>query len=739
MRICLVSRELYPYAGGGIAPIVAAAARQLSEVAEVVVVTSADHRDEWRRLRTAEDPRVLPDEITHLFVEEPSEGHGDFYHYMHAYSARVHDVLREHYGSNGPDVLEFCDYLAEGFVTIQAARTQAAWLRNTLVCVRTHTTSELCAVLDGHLGVDFEVDALLDAERYCLRHADRVLWSGGDVLETYRRYYGADQIAPDVEIPDAYLDESDGGAAVGGGVAPGQPVRFLYLGRMERRKGIHDLVRALLDTGRDDWRLTLLGGDTDTGPLSTSMRGQLELTAAGDERIAFAGVVPRAEVGQLIDSHDVVVVPSRWECWPNVGREALQRNRPLLATPVGGLTAMCVPGRSGWLADDTGRAALRRAVVRLLDDKQQVTDLVLASGPRERFAELCDADTLRANYTALAALARPRTGATRERTPLVSVVVPYFKLEKHIEETLDSVGAQTYGAIETIVVNDGSLREVDLEVLGRVAQRPGVRVVTQANAGLGAARNFGISQAVGEYVLPLDADDTIDTTFVARLVEVLECTPTLAYAGTWVQYMDEDGVWAEGDLIGYMPYGNWSTLLDRGNVSGVCTVLIRRSVFDAGARYDDELTSYEDWLFMRRLQAAGQTGDIVPEKLFHYRVRPRSMMRETGRPLLARLEGELRARYVEHGMAWTRQRKPAVAGEPPVPEVAVASGHEPSGDEALEVANAQLAAQGDAHRGAAAGNRLRAETAQIVALQQRVEDLESALNAARVAIPEARA
>ncbi|WP_320670275.1 glycosyltransferase [Patulibacter defluvii] len=715
MRICLVSRELYPFVGGGIAPIVAATARQLADVAEVVVVTSADHEAEYRRLRAAGDPRVLPDTVRMLFVEEPAETHGAFYNHMHAYSARVHAVLRAHYGGRGPDVLEFPDYLGEGFVTIQARHTRAAWLAETLVCVRLHTTAELCAVLDGHLADDFPSVSLLDAERYCLRHADRLLWSGGDVLAAYQRYYGPEALAPAIELPDGFLDEVAVEPGRSGGPLPDGPVRFLYLGRAERRKGIHDFLRGMLDSGREDWTLTIVGGDTDTGPLETSLGEQLRLTAADDPRVRFGEPVPRAEVGRFIQQHDVLVVPSRWECWPNVAREALQHNRPVLGSPVGGLTAMAIPGRSGWQAEATGRDALREAAERLLDDRDQITELIAAGGPRAVFDELTDPDALRRRYLELEG-ERDRRGPLGPvdvlaggEPPLVSVVVPYFRLERYVAATLDSVAAQTYPRIETIVVNDGSLRDADLEAMAEAAAREGVVVVTQANSGLGAARNFGISQAAGRYVLPLDADDVLEPTFVARMVEILESDPKLAYVGGWSQFTDDAGDDIGDDLGGYMPYGNWSRLIERNNVGGVCSCLFRREIFASGLDYDDELTSYEDWLLFQEMADRGWWGAIVPERLFRYRIRERSMIREIGAPLLERLLGELRARREERRMRWTAglgAARPARTAQPvpdtePDPEAAL---------RALRAANAQLAQPG-ASRSAAAGHRLHAASA----------------------------
>ena len=68
--------------------------------------------------------------------------------------------------------------------------------------------------------------------------------------------------------------------------------------------------------------------------------------------------MPRSDVGDYIRDSHVVVVPSLWECWPNTAREALMHNRPVLATPVGGLCEMVEPNRSGWLARDCSPDAI---------------------------------------------------------------------------------------------------------------------------------------------------------------------------------------------------------------------------------------------------------------------------------------------------------------------------------------------------------------------------------------------
>lgn len=650
MRVAFVSRELHPYIGGGIAPIVAAAARQLSEHAEVTVFTTVRSRRTDAHLRAEQDQRLLPDDVQIVWVPEQDTPVGDAaFSHMHAYSANVFHALKQHYGADPPDLVEFCDYLAEGFVTVQAVHTCDPWLERTTVAVRTHTTSWVAQVLDGHVAQDAASRASYDMEGYALQHADVVLWPGGDVHATYERIYGRERLAPAVELPDAFLVEG----ITETGLAPlpeDDVLRVLFLGRSERRKGIANLVRAVRSLERRDVHLTVLGGDTDTGPLRGSLRGQLELMAEGDDRITFLDAVPRHEVGKVIEQHHVVAIPSLWECWPNVGREALMHNRPVLATAVGGLRAMAVPGTSGFLAQDTSPEGLRRALLALLEDVSQVRALVQAGGPRKVFEELTDLRVFTEGYASVA-----RSGPRRAsrpagvRPPLVSVVIPYFKLEAHVTQTVESVLAQTHPAVEVVLVNDGCFRPEDA-VLDELVERHGVRVVSTPNSGLSTARNHGIAAARGRYVLPLDADDLLHPEALARFTDALERRPELAYVTSWVEYMREDGRPVPRHP-GYRPLGNWSRLLARTNVAGSATALFRRSLFDDFG-YHPDLTSYEDWYLYQELDAEGLHGAVVPDYLIRYRVRADSMTRSTAMVNRDVLMGEMAAHLEERKITW---------------------------------------------------------------------------------------
>ena len=649
-KIVFVSREVHPITLGGIGTHVHAAASALAEVADVTVITHSWNEPTYHDLVREQHPE-LPAGVKFEFVENVQpEDVGSFYSMMHLYSARVFDRLCALYGDDGgPDLIEFADYLGEGLVTAQARRALDARLRNTRMCVRIHTTDEIAHVLNGHSDEYLATKARYDGERHALANADRVIWPGGDVLETYRRYYGPGALAETVRLPAAAGSIVSDADSLPTPPAAG-PLKLLYVGRLERRKGVQHLIRAVTSLNRDDWSLTLVGGDSDTAPLGTSMRDQLELTAAGDPRIEFRDPRPRAELAELYASHHIVLCPSLWECWPNVALEALEAGRPVIGSRTGGLVEMLADPDAGWLAPSRDPNGLREVIAARLDERERVEELIASGGPRRVFEKLADQDALRRGYLELAETEpEKRVPPKRKATPLVSVIVPYFRLHEFVEETLESVFAQDYPRLEVILVNDGSLWPED-RLLGDLATRYPIRVLTKANTGLGGARNAGIKQSRGRYVFPLDADNMVRPEFVSRCVDILESEPDVPYVASWSLYIDENGDHFDWD--GYRPIGNSASVVMKENVAGDAAAVIRRRVFELGYWYSTDLTSYEDWQLYRELHAAGMYGRVIPEALLLYRVRRDSMLREVGVPRRDWLLGEMNAHLIERQVEW---------------------------------------------------------------------------------------
>ena len=102
--------------------------------------------------------------------------------------------------------------------------------------------------------------------------------------------------------------------------------------------------------------------------------------------------------------------------------------------------------------------------------------------------------------------------------PKVSVIIPIYNVEAYLRECLDSVLNQTLGDIEIICIDDGST-DCSAKILEEFAKDDRrIRVITQSNAGAGAARNTGLAIAQGQWFSFLDADDVFDSKMLSDMV-----------------------------------------------------------------------------------------------------------------------------------------------------------------------------------------------------------------------------
>jgi glycosyltransferase involved in cell wall biosynthesis len=200
------------------------------------------------------------------------------------------------------------------------------------------------------------------------------------------------------------------------------------------------------------------------------------------------------------------------------------------------------------------------------------------------------------------------------------VVIPCHDQGRYVGEALASVQAQTHPAIEVVVVDDGSTDETP-EVLRQVRD-PRLRVLTQGNRGLPAARNAGIALARGDYFLPLDADDRIEPTMIEACLRVLEARPRLGFAFTHLRlFGEEQGVYKQP------PYNFYRQLLSNG--VSVCALVRKQAWVEAGGYNEAMILGAADWDFWIACGERGWHGALVPEPLFCYRVRQGSMYSRT--------------------------------------------------------------------------------------------------------------
>lgn len=113
---------------------------------------------------------------------------------------------------------------------------------------------------------------------------------------------------------------------------------------------------------------------------------------------------------------------------------------------------------------------------------------------------------------------------TANRNPLVSVIIPVYKVEGQLDRCVASIVNQTYRNLEIILVDDGSPDGCPAICDDWSERDQRIAVIHQANAGLSSARNAGLDAMHGEYVAFVDSDDYVDSQFIARLLSVMQKT-----------------------------------------------------------------------------------------------------------------------------------------------------------------------------------------------------------------------
>lgn len=109
-----------------------------------------------------------------------------------------------------------------------------------------------------------------------------------------------------------------------------------------------------------------------------------------------------------------------------------------------------------------------------------------------------------------------------DRFPIVSVIVPVYNSSEFLRECVDSVLAQTMGDFEVVCIDDGST-DNSLEILQEYAREDSrIRVYSQRNSGLGAARNAGMSHVQGKYMFFLDSDDWVVPDLLERCIQEMD-------------------------------------------------------------------------------------------------------------------------------------------------------------------------------------------------------------------------
>ena len=244
-------------------------------------------------------------------------------------------------------------------------------------------------------------------------------------------------------------------------------------------------------------------------------------------------------------------------------------------------------------------------------------------------------------------------------SPFFSIIIPTYNRADLIAATLRSVQTQEFAELEVLVVDDGS-KDNTAEVVRPFLADQRFRYLPKENAERGAARNYGLARARGEYVVFLDSDDLFHPTHLATLhVAITARQPRPNFVATKYDF-DRAGRRRPSDLA-LLPAGplGFETFL-RGN-SLACNVCVRREnpvlfPFEEDRRY----AAIEDWMFLLQNTQYGDAVQLVDALTLTMNDHDQRSMRADNQGLIQRLE--LAAGWMQKHLATTPTQRQQLLG-----------------------------------------------------------------------------
>lgn len=184
--------------------------------------------------------------------------------------------------------------------------------------------------------------------------------------------------------------------------------------------------------------------------------------------------------------------------------------------------------------------------------------------------------------------------------PAVSIIMPVYNKEKYLTRTIQSILNQTFKDFELIIIDDGSI-DSSLSICELFSEDKRIKIIKVENGGVSRARNIGLDNASGEYILFIDADDYIDVSFIQNLYNI---RGQFVVGGITRVSKDKKTI----DIILPKHNGNYSfkeilptfykEQLESGIYGFVASKLILKNIIDKyNIRFNEKISLAEDYEF----------------------------------------------------------------------------------------------------------------------------------------------
>lgn len=334
-------------------------------------------------------------------------------------------------------------------------------------------------------------------------------------------------------------------------------------------------------------------------------------------KMTVLGALPHEQMKILVANADVYLATVK-ETYGIGTVEALACGVPVLGYAHGGTADIVQHKFTGYLAKPGDLDDLQAGYEYIMENRAELSENARA------FAASRDWSMVIPEYVQVyeAALQMKQSENTK-----VSIVITNYNYAKYLPEAVESAVTQTLDC-EVVVVDDGST-DNSRDVLQRLSDRFPIRVVAQANQGVAAARNAGITAATGGFIICLDADDRLDSRYAGTLRNALAADRGVGVAYTGLGLIGENGHVTEN--VGWPPPFTWANQSLPGVPPNTCipsASMFRKSMWERAGGIKQEYAPGEDTEFWTRGLSVGfQAVKVVDEPLFHYRAHAGSASR----------------------------------------------------------------------------------------------------------------
>ncbi len=401
-------------------------------------------------------------------------------------------------------------------------------------------------------------------EDYCIRAADARLCPSRYLARQAQSHYG---------LPDGAVQVIPLPVNTGPHISRSPEIwergSILYVGRLERRKGILEWIQAAVAAAGKDSRLAFdfvgancLSADHLNGEEIISRMVPSHLK----KQFHFHGQQKQADLPRFFSTARLAVVPSRWENFPNTCLEAMCTGLPVLATQEGGMVEMIDDGQTGWLADSADAKGLHRALQRALHTSAgELAQMGAAAFSAIR--RKCDNGRVLEEHLkfrcrvfekgAMQSLLLPaQTHAGAEVSPSkiairnaeakrlsngLAVVITCFNAGRHLEKCLESLRRQTRAPVASVIVDDNSTEAETIRIL-QSKEKDGWKILTRPHGENIEGNNLAIAHVLDSGIHPagfsfLHAEDRLAPGFIEICTSILDRCSQVGLISGWVECM----------------------------------------------------------------------------------------------------------------------------------------------------------------------------------------------------------